>query len=124
VVRCLLAAVLFGATAPAASELAGEIPAFTLAGLARTSAASASLLLNAELAATVVIATLFFREHLGRKLAVGVALITAASAVLTWEPGAAIDMGPCSSSPRACAGASTTASRRPSSTSRPSTSSH
>jgi drug/metabolite transporter (DMT)-like permease len=33
VLRCLLAAVLFGASAPAASKLAGEINAFTLAGL-------------------------------------------------------------------------------------------
>lgn len=31
--RCLLAAVLFGATAPAAAELAASVPAFTLAGL-------------------------------------------------------------------------------------------
>ncbi len=142
VVRCLLAAVLFGATAPAASELAGSIPAFTLAGLlyvgaalavipavarrpptgeavrsewrpamgavvfggavgpvllmaglARTNAASASILLNTELAATVVIAALFFREHLGRRLLAGVAAITLAGVLLTWEPGAAIDGG-------------------------------
>lgn len=142
VVRCLLAAVLFGATAPAASELAGSIPAFTLAGLlyvgaalavtpavvrrppsrqairsewrpavgaivlggaigpvllmaglARTSAASASILLNTELAATVVIAALFFHEHLGHRLVGGVAAITLAGVLLTWEPGAAIDGG-------------------------------
>ena len=43
VVRCLLAAMLFGATAPAASELAGEIPAFTLAGLLSLGAALAVL---------------------------------------------------------------------------------
>ena len=41
VLRCLLAAVLFGATAPAASELAGSIPAFTLAGLLYVGAAFA-----------------------------------------------------------------------------------
>lgn len=140
--RCLLAAVLFGATAPAASELAGSIPAFTLAGLlyvgaalavgpsvairrptrqairtewrpamtavvvggaigpvllmaglARTNAATASILLNTELAATVVIAAMFFREHLGPQLLTSAALITAAGALLTWEPGAAIDTG-------------------------------
>jgi drug/metabolite transporter (DMT)-like permease len=142
VIRCLLAAVLFGATAPAASELAGSIPAFTLAGLlyvgaaaavlpatikrpptehairaewrpalgavvfggaigpvllmaglSRTSAATASILLNTELAATVVIAAMFFHEHLGRRVLVSAVLITAAGALLTWEPGAAIDVG-------------------------------
>ena len=33
VVRCLVAAVLFGASAPAASKLAGDMPPFVLAGL-------------------------------------------------------------------------------------------
>jgi len=42
VVRSLLAAVLFGATVPAASELAGEMPAFTLAGLLYLGAAAAT----------------------------------------------------------------------------------
>ena len=36
-----MAAVLFGATAPAASELAGSVPAFTLAGLLYLGAAIA-----------------------------------------------------------------------------------
>ena len=142
VVRCLLAAVLFGATAPAASELAGSVPALTLAGLlylgaamavlpavarrppsrdalvrewrpalvavvaggavgpvllvaglARTEAASASILLNTELPATVFLAAVVFREHLGRRLLGSAALITLAGAVLTWEPGAAVDVG-------------------------------
>ena len=140
--RCLWAAVLFGATAPAASELAGTVPTFTLAGLlylgaglavlpnvvitppahravtaewrpalvaviaggavgpvflvaglARTSAASASLLLNTELVATVVLAALLFREHLGARVWTSAALITAASVLLTWEPGATVDIG-------------------------------
>lgn len=140
--RCLWAAVLFGATAPAASELAGSVPTFTLAGLlylgaglavlpnvvrsppsrsairaewrpalaavvaggaigpvllvaglARTSAASASLLLNTELVATVVLAALFFREHLGPRVWASAGLITLASVVLTWEPGATVDVG-------------------------------
>ena len=142
VVRCLLAAVLFGATAPAASELAGSIPAFTLAGLlyvgaalavlpsvlmrpptrralraewrpaavavlaggaagpallvaglARTNAATASILLNTELVATVVLAAVLFREHLGGRLLVSAALITIAAGLLTWEPGATVDAG-------------------------------
>lgn len=142
VFRCLLAAVLFGVAAPAASELAGSVPAFTLAGLlylgaaiavlptvirrppspdalvsewkpamvavvaggafgplllvgglARTDAASASILLNTELPATVILAAVVFREHLGRRLLWSAGLITLAGALLTWEPGAVVDVG-------------------------------
>lgn len=142
VLRCLVAAVLFGATAPAASKLAGSVPAFTLAGLlyvgaalavlpivahrppsrealvaewrpatvavvaggavgpvllvaglARTNAATASILLNTELPATVILAVLVFREHLGRRLSWSVVLITLAGALLTWRPGASLDAG-------------------------------
>lgn len=142
VLRCLAAAVLFGASAPAASELAGDMnflvlagllylgaglavtphaiayppdraaitrdwrpalvavivggaigPALLVAGLARTSAASASILLNLELAATVALAATIFREHLGRRLLAGAALVTVAGVVLAWQPGAAVDGG-------------------------------
>lgn len=142
IVRCLIAAVLFGASAPLASELAGSVPAFTLAGLlyvgaalaaapvtlrrppsaralqrewrpaaaavvmggavgpvllvaglARTDPATASILLNAELAATVVLAALVFREYLGTRMWMAAALITAAGALLTWQPGASLDVG-------------------------------
>lgn len=138
----MAAAVLFGVTAPASSQLAGTIPSFTLAGLlylgagiavapavvvrppsrravaaewrpmlvavvaggaigpvllvaglARTNAASASILLNTELVATVVFAAVLFREHLGPRLVISAVLITAAGALLTWEPGAALDVG-------------------------------
>lgn len=141
-VRSLLAAVLFGATAPLASRLAESVPAFTLAallylgaamavlpsvatapptrralmiewrpvsaavvfggaigpvllmlGLARTSAATGSILLNTELAATVLIASLFFREHLGAWVWASVAFVSAAGVLLSWEPGAGIDAG-------------------------------
>src|SRR5262245_49807782 len=117
VLRCILAAVLFGASAPAASKLAGNIPTLVLAGLlyvgaalavapialqrphpirrlraggrrlaaavffggavgpallvaglVRIPAATASLLLNFELVATIVIAAVIFHEHLGRRL--------------------------------------------------------
>jgi len=142
VVRCLAAAVLFGASAPAASVLAGEVSAFVLAGLlylgaglavapsvlrhpptvaairrdwrpatvavvaggaigpvllmaglARTSAATASILLNLELAATVALAAVIFREHLGRRVLIGAALVTAAGVVLAWQPGAEATIG-------------------------------
>lgn len=142
IMRCLAAAVLFGASAPAASELAGDMnflilagllyigaglavtphvvanrpdrmaltrdrkpaaiaviaggaigPALLVAGLARTSAASASILLNLELAATVLLAATIFHEHLGRRLLTGAALVTVAGVILAWEPGATIDTG-------------------------------
>jgi drug/metabolite transporter (DMT)-like permease len=132
--RCAVAAVLFGASAPAASRLAGDMPAFTLAGLlylgaaiatlpvsvrrppsraairggwrrlavavvfggavgpvllaaglARTSAASASLLLNLELVFTTLLAGLVFREHLGRHVVRGTATVVVAGAVLAWS---------------------------------------
>ena len=142
VIRSLVAALLFGATVPASSELAGDVPAFTLAGLlylgaaaamvpavigapptrralrmewrpallaviaggavgpvllmaglARTSAASASILLNTELVATVVLAALLFREQIGRNVAIGSAAVVVAGALLVWEPGASFDVG-------------------------------
>src|SRR3954470_1581829 len=43
VARCLMAAVLFGAAAPAASVLAGEMPTLVLAGLLYLGAALAVL---------------------------------------------------------------------------------
>lgn len=142
VVRCLLAAVLFGASAPATSKLAGEMPVLVLAGLlylgaalavlpstvrrppttaaltsewrpagvaviaggavgpallvaglARTSAASASILLNLELVATVALAATLFREHLGPKVLAGAGLVFAGGVVLVWEPGATLSGG-------------------------------
>ena len=140
--RCLLAAALFGASAPAASVLAGDMPAPVLAGLlylgaaaavgpavirrrptaasrradwdpsrwlsslvarlgpvllvaglARTSAATASLLLNFELLATIVLAATLFREHLGARLLGAAALVGAAGMILVWQPGVAFDAG-------------------------------
>lgn len=68
-------------------------PVLLVAGLARTSAASASILLNTELAATVVLAAVLFREHLGKRLLASAGIITVAGALLTWEPGAAVNVG-------------------------------
>lgn len=136
-VRCLLAAVLFGASAPAASVLANDMsalalagllylgaavavapavarrppeladiraswkpvavaviaggalgPALLIAGLARIGAATASILLNLELVATVALAATLFREHLGRRVISGAAVVTAGGALLVWDPGA------------------------------------
>ena len=140
--RCLAAAVLFGASAPAASVLAGDMPALVLAGLlylgaaiavtpavvrhrpnatalsagwrplaiavvfggalgpvllvaglARTSAATASLLLNFELGATILLAATLFREHLGARLLAAAALVSTAGVILVWQPGVAFDTG-------------------------------
>lgn len=142
VVRCLVAAVLFGLTTPATSVLAGDASPFVLAGLlylgagiaalpssvrrppdraawradgrhaaaavvtgglvgpvllvaglARADAASASIMLNFELAATVALAATLFREHLGRRLVLAAGLVTLAGIVLTWGPGATASSG-------------------------------
>jgi drug/metabolite transporter (DMT)-like permease len=68
-------------------------PALLVAGLARTSAASSSLLLDFELVATLVVARVVFREHLGPRLAAAAALVLAAGALLVWSPSASIDLG-------------------------------
>ncbi len=68
-------------------------PLLLVAGLARTEAATASILLNTELVATVVLAALFFGERIGRRLLASVVLITVAGVLLTWGPGAAVDVG-------------------------------
>lgn len=136
--NCLLAAVLFGASTPAASVIARDMdalvlaallylgaalatlpfwivarptpgavrrdwrricgavvvggalgPALLTAGLQRTPAATASLLLNMELVATVVLAATLFREHLGRNMRLAAVVLTVAGALLVWEPGSA-----------------------------------
>ena len=142
VIRCVVAAVLFGASAPAASELAGGVDAFTLggllyvgaalavlpatlrrppsirslrrgggrlavavivggaiapvllaAGLARTPAATASLLLNLELVATVLLAAAVFHEHIGSRVAAGTALVVSGGAVLAWSSSPELRLG-------------------------------
>lgn len=139
--NCALAAVLFGASTPAASVIAQDMsplvlagllylgaalavspwwiakrppaaalrrnwallaiaivaggaigPALLTAGLVGTPAATASLLLNMELVATVVLAATLFREHLGRNMIAAAALVTAAGVLLVWEPGATLSL--------------------------------
>jgi drug/metabolite transporter (DMT)-like permease len=62
-------------------------PVLLLIGLAKVSGVTGALLLNLEAPATIAIATLFFREHLGRRLAVAAALIVAGGAILGWRSG-------------------------------------
>jgi drug/metabolite transporter (DMT)-like permease len=53
-------------------------------GLARTSASSVSLLLNAETVFTALIAWFVFRENFDRRIALGMSLIVSGAAVLSW----------------------------------------
>jgi len=63
-------------------------PALLMAGLAQTSAASASLLLNMEGVFTALIAWIALRENTDRRIVAGMAAIVAGGALLAWEPGA------------------------------------
>lgn len=69
------------------SVLAGGVlgPVALLSALALTSAGSVSLWLTLESVATALIARVFFREHLHRPTWIAVALIVAASALLSWS---------------------------------------
>ena len=139
--NCALAALLFGASTPAASVIAQDMtplalagllylgaalamcpwwivsrpapgalrrdgrlltlaivaggaigPVLLSAGLVDTPAATASLLLNVELVATMVLAFTLFREHLGRNMVLAAGLVSMAGVLLVWEPGAAVDV--------------------------------
>jgi drug/metabolite transporter (DMT)-like permease len=57
-------------------------PLLLMLGLARTSASSASLLLNLEAVFTALLAWIVFREHTDRRVVLGMALIVAGAAVL------------------------------------------
>ncbi len=73
----------------AGATLAGGViaPVLLLAGLARTAASTASLLLNLEGLATMAIAWIVFRENVDRRLLVGAAAILAGALVLSWRGG-------------------------------------
>ena len=74
----------------AGAVLAGGVagPVMLVSGLARTSAAGASLLLNLESVFTALIAWFAFRENFDRRIAAGMALIVAGGVLLALEPGA------------------------------------
>jgi multidrug transporter EmrE-like cation transporter len=56
-----------------------------MAGLARTDAATASLLLTLEGAATALIAWFIFRENFDRRIAVGLLFLVTGAGVLSWS---------------------------------------
>jgi drug/metabolite transporter (DMT)-like permease len=73
----------------AAATIAGGVlgPICLMAGLARTSGFSASLLLNLEGVATALIAMRFFKEEAPRRLWLALGAMTVAGVCLTWDPG-------------------------------------
>jgi drug/metabolite transporter (DMT)-like permease len=64
-------------------------PLLLMVGLSATSASSASLLLNLESLATMVIAWVVFRENVDRRLLIGAAAILAGALLLSWQGTAA-----------------------------------
>ena len=79
----LLGAVAFGGVAG---------PTLLMLGLARSSAASASLLLNFEGVLTAMLAWLVFKENANRRVVLGMLLIVLGGLVLSW-PGAPTSEG-------------------------------
>jgi drug/metabolite transporter (DMT)-like permease len=60
-------------------------PVLLMAGLARTPASSASLLLNLEGVLTALLAWFVFKENFDRRIALGMASIVAGAVVLSWQ---------------------------------------
>jgi drug/metabolite transporter (DMT)-like permease len=79
----------------AATILTGGVlgPLFLMIGLARTNPASASLRLNLEGIATMVIAWIVFHENADRQILLGAAAIVAGAGVLSWAGQARLDPG-------------------------------
>jgi drug/metabolite transporter (DMT)-like permease len=71
-------------------------PVLLMTGLGRTPAASASLLLTLEGVMTAVLAWVIFGENVDRRIALGLAAITAGALVLSWQGAAPLDgaLGP------------------------------
>ncbi len=70
----------------AGALIAGGVaaPIILLLGLKSTPASTASLLLNFESVATTLIAALFFKESIDRRIGWAIGLVTLASVLLTW----------------------------------------
>jgi drug/metabolite transporter (DMT)-like permease len=71
----------------------GVGPVLLMFGLASGSAGQASLLLNLEGVLTAVVAWWVVGEHFDRRIAAGMALITAGSVVVAWQPDHVIQGG-------------------------------
>ena len=70
----------------------GIAPVLLLWGLSGTGASEASLLLNLEGVATMLIAALLFREAVGRRVWAAAALMLAGGLMLSWQPRAAFEL--------------------------------
>lgn len=70
-------------------------PLLLMVGLAHTTAATASLMLNLESVLTALLAWLVFQENTDRRIVLGMVLIVAGGAVLAWPADAAsvLDVG-------------------------------
>jgi drug/metabolite transporter (DMT)-like permease len=60
-------------------------PITLMVGLSMTPASTTSILLNFETVSTAVIAGIFFREHVGKKVIIAISLLTIASLILTFD---------------------------------------
>jgi drug/metabolite transporter (DMT)-like permease len=71
-------------------------PALLMLGIAATSPSSASLLLNLEGVLTALLAWFVFRENFDRRIALGMACITAGGVVISWagRPELGVPWGP------------------------------
>jgi drug/metabolite transporter (DMT)-like permease len=68
-------------------------PVLLMFGLARGSAAASALLLNLEGVFTAVLAWVVFHEHVDRRIATGMAAISAGAMVLAWNPAGNLAFG-------------------------------
>jgi drug/metabolite transporter (DMT)-like permease len=68
-------------------------PVFLMFGIAKTTASAASLMLNFESVATMLIAWLVLRENVDRRLLLGAGAILAGALVLSWQGGFVFDQG-------------------------------
>jgi drug/metabolite transporter (DMT)-like permease len=66
----------------------GAAPVLLMFGLSSMAASHASLLLNAEAVLTTLFAWALFKEHLGRRIVLGMALIVAGALLLSWPASA------------------------------------
>jgi drug/metabolite transporter (DMT)-like permease len=71
----------------------GLAPVLLVLALDRTPAATVSLLLNLELVATALIAWLFLHEQIGRRTAVGIAMVVSGGVILAGTAGADVAPG-------------------------------
>lgn len=65
----------------------GAAPVLLMFGLSGMAASHASLLLNAEAVLTTLLAWALFKEHLGSRIVLGMALIVAGALLLSWPQG-------------------------------------